>query len=32
MDVFDDLHTRCFVFYLLAQRLVRCITHALCQK
>ena len=21
MDVFDDLHTRCFIFYLLAQRL-----------
>jgi hypothetical protein len=32
MDVFDDLHTYCFVIYLLAQRLVRCITRALCQK
>jgi hypothetical protein len=32
MDVFDDLHTRCFIFLFLAQRFIRCITRPLCQK
>jgi len=31
LDVFDDLHTRCFIFCF-GQRFIRCITRPLCQK